>query len=313
MKNLNKSLLAPSTAIKVANQPDNELKKLIRQEQSIWHFMIQNAREAIVLLDMNGEVVEANQAYLDMLMYSREEIYELRVWDWDADLDQDTIINLLNNIDSAGVTFETRHTRKDGDIINVEISSNATSYQDERFLLCICRDTTERTQRDERMQELIIQDPLTLLLNRREFTYRLKNALHHAHQDPAPFALILFDIDHFKSINDTYGHLMGDRVLTDVATLLAQKIRGQDSFARWGGEEFAILLPNTHFEQACLTAERLRHETEHFLAGGIEHVTASFGVTVSKLSDDLSHIFNRADEAMYEAKGSGRNCVRWVI
>ncbi|RUM55139.1 MAG: hypothetical protein DSY86_02360, partial [Marinomonas sp.] len=195
-------------------------KKQIRQEMSIWHFLFENSREAIVLINMKGEVVDANQAFVELLGYTREQTYQLGVWDWDADLDKETILGLLSSIDADGVTFETRHIRKDRNIIHVEISSNATFYQNERLLLCICRDTTEQKLKDEKMQELISTDPLTGLLNKREFTYRLNKAIQHAQNASEQLSLILMDIDRFKSINDEHGHLVGDRVLEDVAQLM---------------------------------------------------------------------------------------------
>lgn len=287
-------------------------KKQIRQEMSIWHFLFENSREAIVLINMKGEVVDANQAFVELLGYTREQTYQLGVWDWDADLDKETILGLLSSIDADGVTFETRHIRKDRNIIHVEISSNATFYQNERLLLCICRDTTEQKLKDEKMQELISTDPLTGLLNKREFTYRLNKAIQHAQNASEQLSLILMDIDRFKSINDEHGHLVGDRVLEDVAQLMKETVDEPASIARWGGEEFIILLPNTAPDTAQGTAENLRTELESRSAGGLNNITASFGVTSSQLNDDLHGVFNRADEAMYEAKGNGRNCVRVI-
>jgi diguanylate cyclase (GGDEF)-like protein/PAS domain S-box-containing protein len=287
-------------------------KKQIRQEMSIWHFLFENSREAIVLINMKGEVVDANQAFVELLGYTREQTYQLGVWDWDADLDKETILGLLSSIDADGVTFETRHIRNDRNIIHVEISSNATFYQNERLLLCICRDTTEQKLKDEKMQELISTDPLTGLLNKREFTYRLNKAIQHAQNASEQLSLILMDIDRFKSINGEHGHLVGDRVLEDVAQLMKETVDEPASIARWGGEEFIILLPNTAPDTAQGTAENLRTELESRSAGGLNNITASFGVTSSQLNDDLQGVFNRADEAMYEAKGNGRNCVRVI-
>ncbi len=291
------------------DQPDTDIKQLIRNEKSAWHFLFESTRDPVVLVNMQGEAVDINQAFLDLLHYQREEAYKMHIWDWDADFSKPEIIGLLSEIDFEGITFETRHRRKDGVILNVEISSNTTFYDDEPLLLCICRDITEKKRRDLELQELVSKDPLTGLLNRREFTYLLKDALHKSSTGTIQSSILLLDLDHFKSTNDEFGHLVGDRVLTYVAGLMKELTSQRYHVARWGGEEFTLLLPGVAKANAIKFAEQLRQAITVASPEGLPPVTASIGVATSYQTDDFNSLFKRVDDAMYLAKRSGRNCV----
>lgn len=158
-------------------------------------------------------------------------------------------------------------------------------------------------------------DPLTGLLNRRAFTTVLTNAIAKAQAEEQPLCLLILDIDHFKGINDTYGHLVGDKVLRFVARLLTQVVKGQDTLCRFGGEEFAILLPNTSLQGAIRVAETIRGRLDgsHLrLADGrqaLGELTASIGVACYRKGESVDQFIHRADEALYEAKRRGRNRV----
>jgi diguanylate cyclase (GGDEF)-like protein len=125
-----------------------------------------------------------------------------------------------------------------------------------------------------------------------------------------PFSVIFSDVDFFKSINDTYGHTVGDRVLIELAKLLQHESCAGELVARYGGEEFVILCPTTKLEQAVRRAERLRVAVERSAMGGLNEtsVTASFGVAQVEAGDSVESILRRADKALYMAKASGRNC-----
>jgi len=119
----------------------------------------------------------------------------------------------------------------------------------------------------------------------------------------------MLDVDHFKKINDTYGHDIGDSVLKDMASIIKGELRDRDSFARWGGEEFVILFPETSSKNAVKICEKLRigiSQLEHSTAGKI---TVSFGVTQLLVGDKISSMFERCDAALYKSKKNGRNCV----
>lgn len=159
-----------------------------------------------------------------------------------------------------------------------------------------------------RLETLATTDQLTQAYNRRMMETLLSNELERQGGEHG-VSVILFDLDHFKLINDTHGHLVGDTVLRVVADLSRERVRGNDYFGRWGGEEFLILSAGTAIDAAAEIAERLRSAlADHPFDNGMQ-VTASFGVSSLVPSDDLDGLIRRADDALYEAKARGRNCV----
>jgi len=160
-----------------------------------------------------------------------------------------------------------------------------------------------------------LTDPLTGLGNRKYFDRMIEQAVQHALAGNEPLSLLMFDIDHFKSFNDSYGHLTGDQVLRLVAMSLKQTIKGQDITARYGGEEFAVVLPNTALRQALTVADHIRRavmakELKKKSTGEIlGRVTISVGVSMLKQGDDTDSLIERADACLYAAKRNGRNRV----
>ncbi len=152
-------------------------------------------------------------------------------------------------------------------------------------------------------------DPLTALLNRRGFetTYE---ALWHTHKrTKRPYSLLFLDIDHFKKINDSFGHDVGDAVLQKLAEILKKNLRESDVIARWGGEEFVVLLNDTDIEAAYKVAKKLRRAIEEYHDEQLPHFTISIGVSGGTYTKALEHLIKEADSALYRAKKSGRNKV----
>ena len=175
----------------------------------------------------------------------------------------------------------------------------------------------ETTRADNRrLEALATTDPLTRLLNRRALVERLSREVDRSKRYESTLTLLLLDLDHFKAINDTAGHLVGDSVLRQIGALIEASVRTVDIAARYGGEEFVLLLPETSPEGGVIFAERLRETIERhaFNTGGEEplHLTASVGVATfpSARVESTEDLFARADEALYRAKSSGRNQVR---
>jgi diguanylate cyclase len=160
-----------------------------------------------------------------------------------------------------------------------------------------------------------LTDPLTGLGNRKYFDRSIGVAVQQAFANGQPLSLLMFDIDHFKSFNDSYGHLTGDQVLRLVGMSLKQTIKGQDITARYGGEEFAVVLPNTALRQALTVADHIRRavmakELKKKSTGEIlGRVTISVGVSMLKPGDDTDSLIERADACLYAAKRNGRNRV----
>ena len=156
-------------------------------------------------------------------------------------------------------------------------------------------------------------DPLTQTNNRSSFDSTLTREITLSKRTLNPLSVLFFDIDHFKHINDTYGHECGDTVLKDIAQCIKETIRNSDMIFRYGGEEFVILLGDTDVVGARITAEKIRQAVEKYtLAYGMEIIklTASIGVSTLRANDSIQSLVKRADDAMYQAKSNGRNQVR---
>lgn len=155
-------------------------------------------------------------------------------------------------------------------------------------------------------------DPLTRLDSRLQLEARLREEIDFARRHGSPLSLIMADVDHFKKINDTHGHQMGDAVLCEVARILREAVRSNDACARYGGEEFTVLLPETHLAGAQIVAENVRRRVEAALFTNERiPVTISLGVSEYPLhANTVEGLLRRADRALYEAKDAGRNCVR---
>ncbi len=181
--------------------------------------------------------------------------------------------------------------------------------------------TTSRIQIEDLKQNLEeaeqtgLRDSLTSLWNRRAFDKILDAQIQIAPNKNSPLSLILTDIDHFKKINDRFGHVVGDEVLRLVARTISKSIKSRDMAARFGGEEFAIILPDTELVNAMQIADQLRQVLEsqkwvvHHRKESIGTITASFGVAEHKFGEKKSTFMNRTDQKLYDAKSSGRNRV----
>lgn len=169
-----------------------------------------------------------------------------------------------------------------------------------------------KEQSDRQMADLTIRDPLTGLYNRRHFDAELRLEISRFERGQSSFALAMIDLDHFKQINDVYGHQTGDWILTEFGQFMQKQCRDVDVFARIGGEEFALILPNATLAQAVEKLESLQHKLtnyEFLYRGKRIRITFSAGVTDSSLSQDFDGLMMQADDALYEAKANGRDTV----
>jgi diguanylate cyclase (GGDEF)-like protein len=178
--------------------------------------------------------------------------------------------------------------------------------------IVVSRDITERKTWEQQLEMLSITDHLTKAFNRGRYMTALEAEILRTRRYLSPFSVVMLDIDHFKKINDNFGHDVGDRVLISITELLKDGIRDTDLLARWGGEEFIFLLTHTAGPVATGVAERIRRSIEIFNFETVGVVTASFGVTESRLGEGSDTLLKRTDEALYRAKHQGRNCVLYA-
>jgi diguanylate cyclase (GGDEF)-like protein len=175
------------------------------------------------------------------------------------------------------------------------------------------RNIAERKQVEKELSDLVITDKLTRAYNRTKFEEIIPVEMERARRFNHPLSLLIFDIDHFKKINDTFGHLFGDYVLKTIADIVREHMRKVNYFIRWGGEEFMIIAIETNFEDGKILSERLRKEVEGYSFDKTDKITVSFGVTQFKEDDTLDTFIKRADDALYQAKEKGRNRVEGIV
>jgi diguanylate cyclase (GGDEF)-like protein len=161
-----------------------------------------------------------------------------------------------------------------------------------------------------KLSKIAYTDSLTHIYNRLHFAHFLDVEIDKAKRYGSTFSIIFFDLDHFKEVNDNFGHLAGDEVLEEITKIVSKANRSADIFARYGGEEFIILAPETDISGALIHAERLRNEIEKYEFKTVGHITSSFGVTqFNAEKDTVETLLDRADKALYLAKEDGRNRV----
>jgi len=195
------------------------------------------------------------------------------------------------------------------DITAIKEAEALLESNQERLEKLVEQRTAALAEREASFQRLSETDMLTGVANRRKFDETLLIEASRAQRHGLPLTLVMIDIDHFKSLNDTYGHQTGDAVLIEFSRLIAGSIRAHDFFARWGGEEFIILATLCNSEESRQFADKLRQLIANYVFPDVGHVTASFGVATYQPDEDVDALLSRADKALYAAKAGGRNRV----
>ena len=199
--------------------------------------------------------------------------------------------------------------RRDGCIRILEMRGQTILWDNEQVWLITFHDISERKRLEAELEHQARIDQLTGLHNRARFQVLLEHEMHRAQRYQSPMALIMFDLDYFKQVNDDHGHNAGDHVLRVIADTIAGQIRDSDILGRWGGEEFMLFLPETFLTGATELAERIRKEVARARFDTVDRVTVSLGVTELGYDDTLSAVVDRVDRALYRAKNGGRNRV----
>ena len=238
----------------------------------------------------------------------------------DIQIDHESVSRNHARVETTGKTIAVRDLGStNGTYVNDEVVDSSKELRDGDFVKIgrtifkfLTGGNIENSYHEE-IYRLTTIDGLTQIYNKRYFLETIDRELSRAVRYKRPLSLIMFDIDHFKKINDTHGHLAGDAVLAQMASLISGRIRREDVFARYGGEEFSLILPEIDRDQALVLAEKVRKLVEKgsfaFESTKIP-VTISIGVAACTESEDSASLIKRADEFLYDAKHSGRNCTR---
>ncbi|HHD64023.1 MAG TPA: diguanylate cyclase [Desulfobulbaceae bacterium] len=288
----------------------------LRRKEELFKIMAESSVDWDVWYGTRDQAVYITPSCLDITGYSRDVFYDdphfisSIVHPDDLEIFQEhRRLHYVKATGPAEVTFRIFH--KNGEVRWIWHQCQAVYSSDGTWIgrRTTNRDVTTLKQAEEQLQRLSTTDPLTGAYNRRMFMDLLVRELQRASRYGEPFSLLMFDIDHFKRINDQYGHNAGDRVLQEVVRLSMETIRQADTLARWGGEEFMVLLPRTGGDMAHALGERLRLRIAEHAFVDADHLTVSVGVTSLGRVDSIDSLLKRVDEALYTAKESGRNRV----
>ncbi len=303
------------------------------QEKDLLNILIENIHSGVAIYDEN-KFLYVNSYLLYLFNYSKKEFLNLNVKDF-FNISEDQlyygsspIFETNHNSGEMSSRFIYKYTSHIGSdngnngkddnnkVLYIDLFRTAITYNGRQTGLAVFTDVTDQILREQNIlveretyKELAEIDALTGAGNRRFFDSKLAETLNEANRYKRPLALIMFDIDKFKNINDTYGHETGDFILKELSRLIKQNLRTTDFFTRYGGEEFIIIAPETSLATAKELAERLRIKIAEYNFNIGQNVTCSFGVTEIVKDDTIQGIVFRVDNALYDAKISGRNKV----
>jgi diguanylate cyclase (GGDEF)-like protein/PAS domain S-box-containing protein len=272
-----------------------------------------SAGDAILVCDAEtGGITEVNATACAMFGFARDELVGATIEDLStgvAPYAQADAMTWLERARSVGPQlFEWHCKTKSGLVFWGEVSLCHVSLGGRPAGVAIVRDISERKRRQDAIVQQARHDTLTGLPNRRDFDDRLQHEIARCERYGGKLSVAIGDIDNFKTVNDTFGHQIGDEVLKQLARFMRKNLRRTDYVARWGGEEFTVLMLETDLDEAAELLDRLRAGiATHPIAAIGGPVTLSFGVAEYAKSDSADALLKRVDDALYQSKQSGRN------
>ena len=287
------------------------------QQKRYYKQIIDTSSNIILVIDKDG-IVDANRRFFDYFSgySSLDEFRRDYACISDLFVKEDALLQKYMDgklwveflLDNPNKEFKVKILYKDNEwYFNAYANVVKNSTKELRYVVVLNDITILENQRKE-LEKASLTDPLTGIGNRRYFNIKLDNEIIRSKRYSLPLSIVMFDIDHFKFVNDNYGHDAGDEVLKEIVNIIGKSLRETDIFCRVGGEEFIIILPETPQNNAFNIAEKLRKIVESHSKEPLPNVAISLGVTQLLESDNKDSLLKRADDALYEAKDSGRNC-----
>lgn len=310
-----------STMLRFNRDAAEELRRshaALQQSEERNRLILENAPIGLALVGLDGRFIDVNRTLSEMLGYPHGDLLAKTFQDvtHPDDLSND-LAHLQELLDGRRDAYrlEKRYLDSLGQIVHVQLDVSILRDPDAQpiHLIAQVQDISARVEQQRSLERRATMDDLTGLPNRRFFLDELERAAIRAMRHRQPVALLMIDLDHFKQVNDAFGHASGDRVLRAIKDIVLPKLRGGDILARLGGEEFAALLPNTGADAALPVAERVRQAVAEACLLSIDEqpirITASIGVMAFVGQHDAARALDYADRALYAAKRSGRNQV----
>jgi diguanylate cyclase (GGDEF)-like protein/PAS domain S-box-containing protein len=265
--------------------------------------------DLVFLTDGDGFIIDLNRQAEQILGFSLPELEDQSIFSLLTM--EKGIRGMIHGVRKGEIDayrVEVDILRRDGTVLPMRIRFSSVLDEQRQVMGLVLAAQDLRMERQ--FMALSVTDRLTGLANRLKLDEVLDYEILRSRRSKASFSLILLDIDHFKEINDNYGHQQGDLALVELAEILRSALRSSDTVGRWGGEEFMLILPDTEAAEAVVAAEKLRSSIESRRFSRITRLTCTFGVASFREKDSFDSIVNRADQALYAGKDGGRNCVR---
>ena len=292
-----------------------EVENQLRKSEERYRLLYEQMPLGYQSLNERGVLVHVNDVWLKELGYSREEIIGRPFTDFLDISSRNEFSRIFPQYRKSGHVNDVEYTmlKKDGKTIIVRVDGRVRYDAQGNFVQthCVLQNITKQKRLENELNLLAITDSLTGLYNRRYFFELAEKEFNRTLRHNHSLSILMFDIDYFKRINDTYGHLVGDQVLVQIAKSCRETLRDFDIIGRYGGEEFVVMMPQTDGDSAWLVAERLRQRLMKMrfnTTRGNINLSVSVGVAEILDSDSvIEHLLDRADQALYIAKQNGRN------
>jgi len=323
---LEEQVRARTVEVEAALRENEKINRALRESEAKFRILVNQSLVGIVIVE-DGKFSYTNAKFSAIFGYSDAESRALGLLDLTIESDRPLVAEMIRKrlggeVDQVAYAF--RGLRKDGAVVDIESHGSVMEIGGKLLLVSLIMDITERARAErevlvlqDALREQSTHDPLTGLYNRRYLEETLGRELLLAARGDYPVSVIMADLDHFKAVNDRYGHPAGDQVLRVFGALLKHHARSSDIYCRYGGEEFLLVLPRMTEASAVERAEQLRAAMATAPVGHGEALipmTASFGVaTFPRDGRNGDELIAAADAALYRAKAAGRNRVNVVI
>lgn len=297
-----------------AKKYDENCAEIEKYNQKIEEMIKYSPFPIIISRLSDDRIIVANSNAIKLFGISSNELDRYHLRDFFADSDNRKILNERLEKERVVQDFEILVKTPGGTTpFWLLASANIIDYNYDVALYIAFQDITSRKNREVLLKNQAIRDPLTSLYNRRYFEEEVFKRIVAAKAQNEPFSVLMIDADHFKNVNDTYGHKTGDKVLIELASTCEKALRDVDIVARYGGEEFVVFLAGVNVQKGAIVADRLRESISRIVVHSDEgqevRFTVSIGVSSYEVSDNVDTLIKTADEALYKAKENGRNRV----
>jgi diguanylate cyclase (GGDEF)-like protein/PAS domain S-box-containing protein len=293
-----------------------DISDIIKKNQMIKVLVqaLAQSDDIVFISDVQGTIEYANDALLNIYGYTEDEVVGQKPQLFSSKRHDNSFYKKLWNTILSGNNYHQTiiNKTKSGSIVHID--TKITPIKDDlnekiSYFVVTARDITKQVLQEKKLKKLATIDTLTQVANRYQLSYHLDAFIKKANESDYSFSVLMFDIDYFKKINDTYGHYVGDCVLKAFSKIVMQNIRAVDKFGRWGGEEFLLLLEDTNEHEAMQIGQKLNRIVAETKFEALYSITVSIGVTEYRRGDTKERCIERVDNALYAAKNLGRNRV----